>query len=141
MDIRQMYKTNKDKETEGTFVEIGGGVSVKIKRAGARNKAFAFAQSKMLKPLQRQIRSGTVSPDVMEDINISLFANHVVTDWKGITEDGKAIPFSKEKFVEYAKEMPDFFDEIFIAAYEVNNFKDEEEAELVKKPEASTDTD
>jgi len=140
MDIKKLYGTSKEKETEGTFVSIGGGVEVKVKRAGASNKDFAFDQSKMLRPFSKQISTGTIDTDELVKINITLFAKHIITDWKGITEDGKPVKFSKEKFVEYAKAYPDFFNEIFSAAHDMQNFKDSEDAETVKKPESSTAT-
>jgi len=138
MDIKKLYGTNKEKESDGAFVPIGGGVEVKVKRAGASNKDFAFDQAKMLRPFSKQISTGTIDTDVLVGINISLFARHIITDWKGITEDGKPVKFSKEKFVEYAKEYPDFFNEIFSAAHDMQNFKDAEDAETVKKPVNST---
>jgi hypothetical protein len=37
--------------------------------------------------------------------------------------------------------MPDFFSDVFAAATELQNFQDDEDAELEKKPVSSTDTD
>jgi len=140
MDIKKLFGTNKEKETEGTFIPIGGGVEIKMKRAGANNKDFAFDQAKMLRPFSKQISAGTIDTDVLVNINITLFSRHIVTDWKGITEDGKPVKFSKEKFLEYAKAYPDFFNEIFAAAHDMQNFKDAEDEELAKKPVSSTAT-
>lgn len=141
MDIRKAYGTNKKKESEGTFVEIGNGISVKVKRAGSCNKAYSFAQAKMQRPYNKQIARGTIDPEILRDININLYANHVVTDWKGISEGKTEVPFSKEKFIELSKEFPDFFDDVFVAALDMQNFADDEDAELIKKPENSTATD
>lgn len=140
-DIKKLFGTNKQKESEGTFVSIGNGIEVKVKRAGTANKDFTFAQAKMLRPYSKQIQAGTVDPADLTAINIKLFADHVVTDWRGIEVDGKELPFSKKAFVELSKEMPDFFSEVFNAAYEMQNFKDAEDDELLGKPESSTDTD
>jgi hypothetical protein len=141
MDIKKLFGTNKEKETEGTFIPIGGGVEIKMKRAGASNKDFAFDQAKMLRPFSKQISTGTIDPATLVDINVSLFTRHIVTDWKGVTEDGKPVKFSKEKFMEYAKAYPDFFSEIFSAAHDMQNFKDAEDEEIIKKPASSTATD
>ena len=141
MDIRKLFGVNKAKETEGAWVPIGGGIEVKVKRAGQANKEFAAEQMKMLKPFSKQIAMNTMDMDVLRQINARLFAKHVIVDWRGISEDGEVVPFSKEKFLEYANEMPDFFSDVFAAATELQNFQDAEDAELEKKPVSSTDTD
>lgn len=141
MDIRKLFGVNKAKETEGAWVPIGGGIEVKVKRAGQANKEFAAEQMKMLKPFSKQIAMNTMDMDILRQINAKLFAKHVIVDWRGISEDGEVVPFSKEKFLEYANEMPDFFSDVFAAATELQNFQDAEDAELEKKPVSSTDTD
>lgn len=141
MDIRKLFGVNKAKETEGAWVPIGGGIEVKVKRAGQANKEFAAEQMKMLKPFSKQIAMNTMDMDVLRQINAKLFAKHVIVDWRGISEDGEVVPFSKEKFLEYANEMPDFFSDVFAAATELQNFQDAEDADLEKKPVSSTDTD
>ena len=141
MDIRKLFGVNKAKESEGAWVPIGGGIEVKVKRAGQANKEFAAEQMKMLKPFSKQIAMNTMDMDVLRQINAKLFAKHVIVDWRGISENGEKVPFSKEKFIEYATEMPDFFSDVFTAATELQNFQDAEDAELEKKPEISTDTD
>ena len=141
MDIRKLFGVNKAKESEGAWVPIGGGIEVKVKRAGQANKEFAAEQMKMLKPFSKQIAMNTMDMDVLRQINAKLFAKHVIVDWRGISENGEKVPFSKEKFIEYATEMPDFFSDVFTAATELQNFQDAEDAELEKKPATSTDTD
>lgn len=141
MDIRKLFGVNKAKESEGAWVPIGGGIEVKVKRAGQANKEFAAEQMKMLKPFSKQIAMNTMDMDILRQINAKLFAKHVIVDWRGISENGETVPFSKEKFIEYATEMPDFFSDIFTAATELQNFQDAEDAELEKKPATSTDTD
>ena len=141
MDFKQIFGTNKDKEQEGAWVHIGGGVQVKVKRAGMSNKPLEFDRAKMFRPFNKQIAAGTLDPDVLREINATLFARHVIIDWKGVTEGGKPVKFSKEKFLEFAKLFPDFLTEVIIAASEQQNFQDAEDDELVKKPESSTATD
>lgn len=141
MDIRKLFGSNKTKESEGAWVPIGGGIEVKVRRAGQANKEFAAEQMKMLKPFSKQIAMNTMDMDVLRQINAKLFAKHIIVDWKGVSEAGKTVKFSKEKFLEYANEMPDFFADVFAAATELQNFQDDEDAELEKKPVSSTDTD
>jgi len=141
MDIRKLFGANKEKESEGSWVNIGGGIEVKVKRAGMSNKPFAFEQAKMIKPFSKQLNLGTIDPDVMRQINAKLFAKHIVEDWRGVVIDGKELPFSKEKFKELALDMPDFLNEVIIAATELQNFQDDEDEELEKKSDLFTDTD
>lgn len=141
MDIRKLFGSNKAKETEGAWCPIGGGIEVKVKRAGQANKAFSAEQMKMLKPFSKQIAMNTMDMDILRQINAKLLAKHVIVDWRGVFIDGVEIPFSKEKFLEFANEMPDFYLDVFTAATELQNFQDDEDAELEKKPASSTDTD
>ena len=141
MDIRKLFGSNKTKETEGAWCPIGGGIEVKVKRAGQTNKEFSAEQMKMLKPFSKQIAMNTMDMDVLRQINAKLLAKHVIVDWRGVSIDGEEIPFSKEKFLEFANEMPDFYLDVFTAATELQNFQDDEDAELEKKPVSSTDTD
>lgn len=137
MGIKSFYGTNKTKETEGVWVPVAGGnVEVKIKRAGASNKPYIFEQGKMMRPYNKQIMAGTIDPEILRDINITLFAKHIVTDWKG--EETK---FSPKAFIELSKECPDFFNEVFTLANEMTTFQDVEDEELVKKPVSTTNTD
>jgi len=138
MDFKKLFGTNKSKEHEGAWVPIGGGVEVKVKRAGMGNKPFEFERSKMFRPFHKQIQSGTIDPDILRDINIALFSRHIIVDWKGVTEDGVKVPFSVEKFKEYANLCPDFLHEVIVAASEQQNFQDAEDEELIKKPAGST---
>ncbi len=141
MDIRKLFGVNKAKESEGAWCPIGGGIEVKVKRAGQANKEFAAEQMKMLKPFSKQIAMNTMDMDILRQINAKLFAKHIIVDWRGVSIDGEEIPFTKEKFLEFAIEMPDFFSDVFAAATELQNFQDNEDAELEKKPVSSTDTD
>ena len=141
MDIRKLFGVNKAKEAEGSWCPIGGGIEVKVKRAGQANKEFAAEQMKMLKPFSKQIAMNTMDMDILRQINAKLFAKHVIVDWRGVSIDGETIPFTKEKFIEFANEMPDFFSDVFAAATELQNFQDAEDADLEKKPVSSTATD
>jgi len=141
MDIRKLFGSNKAKESDGAWVPIGGGIEIKVKRAGQANKEFAAEQMKMLKPFSKQIAMNTIDMDVLRQINAKLFAKHIIVDWRGVSEGGKSVKFSKEKFLEYANEMPDFFSDVFAAATELQNFQDTEDADLEKKPVSSTATD
>jgi len=141
MDIRKVFGTNKAKETEGAWTPIGGGIEVKVRRAGMANKTFSAEQTKILKPFAKQLAMNTMDMDVLRQINIKLFAKHIIVDWRGVYDGVVPVPFSKEKFMEYSTEIPDFFNEIFTAAMELQNFQDAEDAELEKKPENTTDTD
>jgi len=141
MDLKKLFGTDAKKEAEGVWANIGPGVDIKVKRAGASNKEYSFEQSKMLKPLQRQLQLGTVDPQVFRNINAKLFAKHIVTDWRGVTEDGKAVKFSKEKFHEYATKYPEFLLAVMDAATDIQNFQEAEDDELVKKQQSSTATD
>ena len=141
MDIRKLFGSNKAKESEGTWCPIGGGIDVKVKRIGQSNKPFSSEQLKMLKPFSKQIAMNTMDADVLRQINSKLIAKHVIVDWRGVSIDGVEIPFSKEKFLEFANDMPDFYHDVFAAAAEMQNFQDAEDADLEKKPANTTDTD
>lgn len=139
MDIRKIYSTNEEKVTEGVWVPFGD-AEIKLKRAGGSNKAFNESYEKAMKPHRFNMVRGKIDDETIRKININLYAKHIITDWKGIKEDGVEVPFSAEKFIEYATEFPEWWTEIVLAATEITNFQDDEDEELVKKPESSIDS-
>lgn len=141
MDIKKLYGTNKEKEKDGVWLLFKGGIKFKIKRAGGDNKAFSVAYSKAIKPYQRQLMSGDMDKEVLHDINLKLYAIHIVTDWQGVEVDGEALEYTPSKFVELCKELPDLWNEVFEAANDMQRFQDAEDEELLGKLESSTDTD
>lgn len=140
MNLKQIFGTNKNKSEEGAWVPIAPDVSIKVKRAGQSNKGFMFESARLTKPYQRQIAAGTIDFDKLREINITCYAKHIVVDWKGVRENGKEVPFSQEKFIEFSNLCPDFFAEVMTAATEIQNFQDAEDEVLIKKPARSTAT-
>ena len=124
-NILKMFGTNANKERDGVEVMLAEDVYVTIARAGGNNKAFMVAQSRALKPYQRQIATGNINIDVVRDINIKLYAKHIVKGWRGVEIDGKPVPFNEENFIDICKKAPDFFNAVFEEANNIASFQDE----------------
>jgi hypothetical protein len=121
MSFLNRYKTDKRAETEGVWVEIDTGVELKVARVN-NEKA-----REMRRKLEKPYASFRVIPDsVNEDIFRKIVSNHVLLDWKGITDaDGKEIKFSVEAAEKVLKDYPDFFNDVLSLAGARETFQDE----------------
>lgn len=102
MDIRELFGVDVEKITKGTWIELGGGVAILAKRADDNNTAYQLARSKVLSDpeIARKIQLGMMPTAELNSIDAGLLADHVIIDWRGVTLDGKEVPFSKEKLME-----------------------------------------
>lgn len=130
MDIRKTYGTSKDLEAEGVWVDLGEGASVKVARAG--NKENRAAIKRLIAPHKVALRNDKLPDDIMEKIAIEAMATTILLDWKGIAEDGKPVPYSRDNAVRLLTVYKDFRDQISSLSGEMALFQAEAEAAAVK---------
>jgi hypothetical protein len=130
MDLKKAFGTNKALENEGAWVELGDGASVKVARLG--NKLNADLIKKLIKPHKVALRNDRLPDDVMEKITIEAMATTLLLDWKGIEDDGKPVPYTKENAVRLLTEYKDFRDQISAFSNELAIFQTSSEAAAIK---------
>ncbi len=123
MDIHR-FKTNKKKEEEGTWIDIGEGAKIKVARIN--NPRYKKYFQAITKPYRRQIRSGTLAEEVAEKLLIDAMANTILLEWEGFTQDKEEYPYSVANAKHFLAEFPDFRDIVSDAANEMEAFRDED---------------
>jgi len=128
-DLKKMFGTDKSKEIEGTWNDIGENVRVKVARIG--NPEYQKEFQKISKPHQRAIRRGSLNNEVAEKLLIRVMAKTILLDWEGLQEDGADVPYSYENAVRILTEYRDLRDYVSDIANEMEAFRAEldEEAE------------
>lgn len=133
-NLDKKFKTNVGEETEGIWFEVGEGAAFKLRRyGGANSQALISATAKWKKPFARQIEMKTITPEKSQELNIRVFVDTCLSDWKGIqTEKENAetkekemveIPFSEENALELFRDLPELMDTLFVQCMDSNNYR------------------
>ena len=117
------FKTDKNKEKDGVWEDLGDGCSVLVARYG--NPAMIKAYRKYPRVLRQRLESGQVDDDKSATVLSKVIADTVLLDWNGLKEDGKEVVYSKEECVRVLTEYPDVRDMIFEMANEAARYHDE----------------
>lgn len=130
MDMKKNYGTNKVLENEGVWVDLGDGASIKVARVG--NKENTTLVKRLTAPHKVAIRANKLPDEIWEKITIEAVASTILLDWKGLKEDGKLIPYSKENAVQLLTDYKDFRDQVSGLSSELALFQAEDEAAVTK---------
>jgi len=124
-------KVDLKKEIEGVWVDFILGIRLKIARA--RNVKYTELLQKLLDPYRKDIRENKVKAEDFANILLEVRAKTILLDWENIEEEGKIIPYSVKKAIEYFKnpELKDFYD--FVVGVSEN--ADEYKKDLIKDSE------
>lgn len=112
-------KTNKDKETEGVWVDYLDGSRLLIGRMGnAKFKAFV---SRKYKGHRMAIDRGDAHADALaETIQVEGYARFILLGWEGVELDGKMQDYTPELGMKVMHEIPDFKADVENFANETN---------------------
>jgi len=118
------FKTNKSLEEDGTWVDIGDDISLKIRRFNSEKSQEV--RRRLEKPYAHMTRQGRALPTkTNEEITKKQIIEVILVDWKGITDDnGEVIPYSLEN-AKKLLETKDFMDEVARLSLNEQLFKDE----------------
>jgi len=92
-------KTDLEKMVKGVWTPFIEDIELCI--ASVNSPLYKDARKRALQPYLRQIRLGTLDTDKVLDIIKPAVAEHLLLDWKNIEENGKKIPYSKAKAIEF----------------------------------------
>ena len=135
-DIKKAFGVDKAKSEDGTWVDLEEGIRVKIARIG--NLKYRKELEKLSRPRRRQIRRGTLSEEVAEQMLTEVMANTVLLDWEGIEENGKRLSYNPANAKRLLTEYPDFREMISDLAGEMETFKQEFDEESEKNSRKSS---
>ena len=124
------FKTDKSKEEDGVWEDLGDGCSVLIARYG--NRAMVNAYRKYPRVLRQRLESGQVDDDKSATIMAKVMADTILLDWKGLKEDGKEVAYSKEECARVLTEYPDIRLMIVEISNEAQLYHDESVGKTIK---------
>lgn len=111
MDVRELVGDRK-KSVEGVWSVFEGGYDFEVKIARLGNDKYEKYLAKLLKPFTVKRRNRELESSVLKEITRKAMAKYIWIDWKNLTNgDGKAIPYSEEKALEYLSD-PFIYDRI-----------------------------
>ena len=106
LNLKKTFLTDKSKENQGVWVDLGEGARLLIARHG--NERFKLRYQELTAPYAAAIRTKTLSEAVAEKILKQILAETILLDWEGIVDDdGNPVPYSVEKAMEFL-DIPDF---------------------------------
>lgn len=129
----QDLKVDRDLEADGVWVEFRDGMEVRVARAG--NPEFRKLWRALTRPYQRQLRTGTLSPQKEDELTVRCMARALLRDWRGLEdESGEPIgydPAFAERLLMDSPELRNFVSDV---ATEYQMFREqrlEEDAEIL----------
>lgn len=127
------FGTDSDLEKKGVWFEIQPGVRFLCARMGGANKTYQRSLSKKMKPYQRQFQTGTLDPEVAENLMRDVFIEAVLLDWEGVTDkEGEPLEFNPNNAQWLFRELPDLYRALTDESEKVSNYLAAEMAEMEK---------
>ena len=125
-DIRKLYATNVNKETEGAWSQdLGDGMRLKVARL--KNPNFRKLYQRLTKPYERQIRNRTLDDATENSILAQCLAKTVLLGWEKLVLDGEELPYSTDAALKILKDdgLADFRDLVVDLASDAELFREE----------------
>jgi len=130
MDLRQS-RIDSEKEVHGVWVDLDDKTKLLIARWN--NPAHAKFLKRAMEPYRKRARFGQLDDGLAEKITREGLAKYILLDWKGLKDNGKDVPYSQEKALEYLSDptIPWFADTVTDHSMDMTLFRegDIEEAE------------
>jgi hypothetical protein len=124
------FRTDRRAEEDGVWVDAGEGLQLRIARAG--NPRFLEALRRLGAPLLPQVRTGTISEEASEDVLCRAMAEAILLNWGNLQDDdGKDIPYSREKAYQLLLEVRDFRLLVTELSQNVNLYRGEQTQRIV----------
>jgi len=120
----ESIKTSVEKEIDGVWVDFAMGIQLKIARA--RNPKYQELLRKLIDPVRVEIRDDKLDIKDLNNIILEVRAKTILLDWKNIEDkDGKDIPYSPEKAIEFFKnpELKDFYTFVVTISENADQYK------------------
>jgi len=130
-DLRKLYGTDTNKETDGIWQDMGDGIRMLIARVG--NPKYQKLFQKLSKPHRKAIRRGNLKEDVAEKLMIECTAETILLGWEGVELDGKALPYNKANAIMILTDFKDLKEYVNDFANEMEAYMQEDAEEAEEK--------
>ncbi len=146
MSLRKTFKTDRNAEVEGVWLEVsvndhnGKPIEIKISRMSSSNKRYTTELNKVTKPHQSAIQNDALDNDLARKMLQGVFASTVILDWRNLPKseltgndaDTDDLEFTQENVLALFEEMPDLYDDWEARANKAAVFR-ETEREIAAK--------
>ncbi len=134
-DLKKHFATNKDKENEGTWVELPGKARVLVARWG--NIACREYFRRKTKGKDVAIQKRLLPEHVQDAIMIDVIANTILLGWENIFFDGKPFPYTTSNAIYALTELRDFRDTIVKLCEDENLYKLDQDEQIAKNSQSA----
>lgn len=105
--LHKKFATDRRKEEEGVWHDMGDGSRIKVARVG--NPRYTRLLTERSRPHQRAATLNTLSEDVAQRIVTEVEGRTVLVDWEGMCDAaGNSLPYSCETAQKLLVDLPEF---------------------------------
>jgi hypothetical protein len=124
-NLDKFFKADTDHEKNGVWFDISNEIGFLIRPFNNGNPKTKSAMATLYKPFARQIEMGTMDMAKQEEIQIKLFINVCLVDWKGVEIDGKIEDYTPEKALKFLLALPELFATLWKHSTDFTNYREE----------------
>lgn len=124
-NLDSLFKTSADLEKNGVWFDLGDDIGFLMRPFKSTNPRVKAAMAKYYKPHARQIENDLLGIEKQREININLFLDVCLVDWKGIVIDSEEKKFARETATQLFTQLPDLFDTLWKHAQDYKNYKED----------------
>lgn len=125
MNLYNRFKTNQQAETEGTWLNFGDGLRVKVRSTDST--VVREYQAKLFKKNRQALSAngGILPPAVQDEMDVELLTNVVIVGWEKVTDEtGKELEFNRMNVAKVLRDLREFRKEIQYLAGLGETFRD-----------------
>jgi len=124
-NLDQYFKTSENFEKNGVWFDISDKIGFLLKPFKATNPRIKAAMSNHYKPYARQVEMGTLSQEKQQEIQVKIFIDVCLVDWKGVEIDDAEVECNSENALKFFLALPDLFDTLWKHAGDFTNYKED----------------
>lgn len=124
-NLDKFFKTSEALEKNGVWFEISDKIGFLLKPFKATNPKVKSAMATHYKPYAKQVEMGTLDLDKQQEIQIKIFIDVCLEDWRGVEIDGQEVECSPENAHKFFKALPELFDTLWRHANDFSNYRED----------------
>jgi hypothetical protein len=124
-NLDKFFKTSENFEKNGVWFEISDTIGFLIRPFKATNPKVKAAMASHYKPYARQIEMGTLDLEKQLEIQIKIFLDVCLVDWKGVEIDGKEVEYTSENAYKFFRALPELFETLWKHANDFTNYRED----------------
>lgn len=121
MSLNTRYKTDKNLEENGVWVDLGDGLRVLVARFNSKRSREVHRR---LRRAYENFR-GDLPEALEQELTIKQMAEGVLLGWEGMTfeDDGPPVEYSVQNAIKALTEFPDFREDVAAIALKRDNYR------------------